>query len=281
MKELWRIIHGGRYRIILTIVFFLSLALVAGSLMTPKYEVQMLLQPQEVIGGTSSSLGGGGSALQGLSSLAGLSFSRSQLKDTALAILKSSHFTADFITEEQLLNRLFHTKWDFEKNTWSSELSAEEIPTLQDAIILFDQKIRRIKEDSTTGFITLVIEWSDPTLAKQWSEKLIKRINQRMRHDAIIEAEKNIDYLTKQIASHNNVELNRTAAGLIESQLYHIMMANGRAEYAFKVLDPPMLPELDAYVSPNWLLLVLLGLVGGSIVGLMWVLLRSDSPSKT
>jgi uncharacterized protein involved in exopolysaccharide biosynthesis len=58
---------------------------------------------------------------------------------------------------------------------------------------------------------------------------------------------------------------------LIESETKTLMLANARAEYAFTVVDPAVVPE--ERVSPRRTLMVLSGLFIGMVVGVLiaWV----------
>ena len=134
-------------------------------LMTPVYESEVLLAPvaeEQANNGLSAIAGQFG----GLLPLAGLSGpTGSETKDQALAILRSRSFTEQFIADGVLLPILFADKWDATTSSWREE-DEDRKPTLYDGYRLFDEKIRTIKEDSTTGLVTLTIEWKDRFLAR-------------------------------------------------------------------------------------------------------------------
>jgi len=79
--------------------------------------------------------------------------------------------------------------WD---ETWDVG-DPDDVPRLSDAFEKFDD-IRTIKEEDS-GLITLSIEWTDPVLAAEWANDLVWRLNERLRSDAITEADETIKFL--------------------------------------------------------------------------------------
>jgi uncharacterized protein involved in exopolysaccharide biosynthesis len=61
------------------------------------------------------------------------------------------------------------------------------------------------------------------------------------------------------------------------------MLATVRRDYAFRVLDTARAPDLNAYVRPQRILLIALGLVLGALLGAGIALLRgvlSNAPAQ-
>ena len=127
--------------------------------------------------------------------------------------------------------------------------------------------------DTKTNLVTLSIEWSNPVLAAKWANKLVERVNQARRKEAIEEADKSIKYLEQQIGNTGVVEVQQSIYKLIEAQTKTKMIASTREEYAFKVIDRAVPPEKK--VSPRRLLMVVLGALIGFLVGAMIVLVRA------
>ncbi len=59
--------------------------------------------------------------------------------------------------------------------------------------------------------------------------------------------------------------MQRVMYSLIENETQTLMLANARAEYAFRVVDPAVAPEVRS--SPNRTLIVLSGGVLGLFIG--------------
>ncbi len=242
-------------------------AIVYALLATPIYRVEVLLQPVigEAYEGGLSSVGG---QLGGLASLAGISLGTGEnSKDSALAILKSRAFTVEFLRQENLLPVLYADKWDPKNKKWIVE-KPEQIPNYWKAYQLFNERVRFVSENAKTGLITLAIEWPDRKLAARWANLLVDRVNEHIRRQDIEDARKSIEYLKKQMQQANVVGLQEAITKVMETQIRKIMLANVRDQYAFKILDPGVVPPEGEVVKPRRALIAVLGLIGGGILGL-------------
>jgi uncharacterized protein involved in exopolysaccharide biosynthesis len=136
----------------------------------------------------------------------------------------------------------------------------------------FDKKVRTVTLDPKTGLLKLTVRWSDPALAAEWANGLVRAANEYLRDKALREAERNIDYLKSQAASTDFIQLREAGYSLMLEELNKAMMARGNEEYAFKVLDPAQAPEEPA--SLKWPFWTLIGLACGLLVSVFIVLLR-------
>ena len=109
----------------------------------------------------------------------------------------------------------------------------------------------------------MTVEWTDPVVAENWANGIVSLANELMRAKALVDSQRNIEYLKKQIAATNVVEMQRVMYGLVESETKTLMLANARADYAFTVVDPAVVPE--ARVRPKRRLMVLTGVAIGLI----------------
>ncbi len=119
--------------------------------------------------------------------------------------------------------------------------------------------------DKKTNLVTVAIEWEDPELAAKWANKLVKRINQERRQEAIQEAEKSIKYLEDQLQKTGVVEIQQSIYKLIEAQTKTKMIASTREEYAFRIIDSAVVPEEK--IKPKRTLIVILGIILGGMAG--------------
>lgn len=258
-----------RRLIVLSTLFVVTTgAVLLAFLMTPVYDSEVLVAPvaqEQTPNGLSSIAGQFG----GLLPLAGLSGSTgTESKDQALAILRSRSFTEQFIADGQLLPIFFADKWDSTTSSWR-EKNEESAPTLYDGYRLFDEEIRTVKEDSTTGLVTLTIEWKDRFLARDWARDLIDRLNNRMREQAITESTLKLEYLEKEVRSTSVLNLQEAVYELMEQEISSIMAAHVKEQYVFKILDPAAVADVDNFVRPKRLLIIIAGLMIGFVVGLM------------
>ncbi|MGI9265858.1 MAG: Wzz/FepE/Etk N-terminal domain-containing protein [Gammaproteobacteria bacterium] len=257
-----------RYIVLSTFLIVVIAAVLIAMLMTPVYDSEVLLAPvaQEQSQGGLSSLAG---QFGGLLPLAGLSGpTGSETRDQALAVLRSRSFTEQFIADNNLLPVLFADRWDDSTSSWGNE-GSDNAPTLYDGYRMFDEKIRTIREDSTTGLVTLRIEWTDRLLARDWARDLIDRLNQSLREQAIRESNLKLEYLEKEVQSTSVLNLQEAVYGLMEQEISTIMAAHVKDQYVFKILDPAAVADADDFVRPKRVLIVIAGLMIGFILGLM------------
>jgi uncharacterized protein involved in exopolysaccharide biosynthesis len=239
----------------------------------PVYRAATIVVPVSLqdSGGTLARLAG---QFGGLASLAGLSGMQSDGRDEAIAVLKSQSFSEKFIVDENLLPVLFAGKWDSVKGSWKVRDSGK-VPTLWDAWVLFDKRIRTVIEDKDRGLVTVRIDWHDPREAARWANLLVDRANQQVRERKLAEIDANLDYLKGELAKVQLVELRQAIGKVMESQVSERMIASGREEYAFRRLDPARAPDLDRPQSPQKALWIVLGTAGGTLLGFALGTLRA------
>lgn len=209
----------------------------------------------------------------GLASLAGIRVPGGGDKQVAIEHLRSRGLVAQFISDENLLPVLFDEAWDASANRW--KVPADKMPTLNDGVELFVTRIRRVQEDRGSGMVVLTIDWKDREESARWATELVIRTNRNLRDIAVREAESSIEYLKKNVENQEVVPVRETMSRLIESQTRTIVLAHAREQFAFRVVDPAVVSDADDFVSPNRPLLVVLGLLLGSMLGLALALVRS------
>lgn len=248
-------------------------AAAAAFLAPKKYEATVTLAP------VSTSMGGGGlgalgslaSQFGGIAELAGLSGMESGEKAESLAVLESRALTYAYIQQNNLLPVLFTKQWDANRQTWKN---ARHIPTLWKANRLFENSIRKVVISPKGGLVTLTITWSDPVLAAKWANGLVEMTNADLRDKAIQEADRDIAYLNEQAQKTNMVEIKDAIFSLMKSELNRAMIARGTTEYAFKVLDPAVPPELPS--SPRKVLWIVGGTVAGFLLAIFITFVRAS-----
>jgi len=218
-----------------------------------------------IVSNESSSLGALGQVagqLSSITSLVGLGGLGNGQRPEPVAVLKSRALTRKFISDNNLMPILFDSRWDPKFGKWLPSKFRKE-PTLWDGYEKFD-KLRNISQDSKTNLITLSVTWNSPTMAAEWANGLVRLTNEFMRQRALTEAQRNISYLTDQIAKTNLVELRSALGTLIQNQVKQQMLATGTEEFAFKVLDPAVVPQEPS--SPGFIVSVVCGALGGLLI---------------
>jgi uncharacterized protein involved in exopolysaccharide biosynthesis len=185
------------------------------------------------------------------------------------AVLESKAFTEQFIVDHNLLPLLYRGLWDEEASQWLSEV--EDPPSVRDARRRLAAQ-RSVKADPLTGLITLSIDWTDPQEAADWANQMIVDVNDLLRRKALKEAELALAYLESKLESVAVVEIRETIYPLIEQQMSKAALANIREEYALRVIDPALPPDLDHNIRPNPPFMAIIGGMLGLLMGLTIVM---------
>ena len=294
LRELFGVLWDGKWWIT-GITAIASIIAVVVALSLPNiYQSEALLAPA-----SSSSGGLGGLAKQygGLASLAGISLPGGGGDDkTALSleVMKSRFFIAEFIERHDLLVPLMASRgWDqstggliidneiYESaaKKWVRDVPPPKrpVPSLQEAYQEFE-KLLSISEDKKSGFISLSIKHYSPVVAQQWVVWLIEDINNTLREQDVTEAERSIAYLKQQVESTSLTDLQSMFFELIQSQTETIMLAKVRQEYAFKTIDPAVVPEVKS--EPKRALICVLGTLLGGMLAVLWVLVAHYAKNR-
>jgi uncharacterized protein involved in exopolysaccharide biosynthesis len=224
--QLWDTIWSGRWLIIAITSLFavggVTYALIAQEI----YKAEIVLAPADKKGGMSSAL----SQLSGLASLAGVSVGGGE-GSQPLAVLKSKDFTREFITDMNLIPVLL-----------GGADRGKDQPDIRDAVRVFEG-IRTVSDDKKTGLVTLSVRWKDADTAALWANELARRVNARLRAEALQEAERNVAYLQKEMAATSVVALQQSMGRVLEGEMQKLMLARGNDQFAFKVIDPATSPK--------------------------------------
>lgn len=235
----------------------------------PTYRAEVVVVPvnSEPSAGGLGALAG---QFGGLAALAGVNLGSGGDKSEGWGTLSSRALIQQYIQDNKLLPALFPDKWDSSGKRWKASLSKQ--PTLWDGTKLFTKKIRYVSEDKKNGLITLSIEWKKPEESARWANDLVRLSNSILRERAITRSQKNIDYLNAQLEKTSVIELRQSIYRLLESEIKNVMVAKGSDDYAFRILDPAVVPQEKA--KPKRSLIVLFGIVCGLSLGLLAALYR-------
>ncbi len=288
LRELWARIVAGKWWILLSMVLFGGAAAGWAVLQPNIYQSKAVLAP------ASEQSGGGLSALAsqfgGLASLAGVSLPAGKADNTAIAmeVLKSRVFLTRFIRQHQLEVSLMAAKgWNRESGEliidpkvydaagqrWVRDVDPPQTPEPSDwELYKAFKDILKVSQDKQTGLVSVSIEHVSPILAQKWVEWLVQDLNAYLRQKDVDDAQKQIDYLKAELAKTQLADMQKVFYSLIEQNTKVIMLANVRDEYAFKTLDPAVVPEEK--VKPKRFLVVALGMIFGLLVGLLGVFTR-------
>lgn len=264
----WHVLWDGKWWILAVAALLASVSIAYALLATEWFRAEVLLAPAEEMqaGGLSTQLGG-------LSSLAGIAGIRVGAGSNVepIAVLRSREFAREFIDDRALLTVLLADQWDSDSQRWR-ESNPDRQPDVRDAVQFFNEKILTVDEESKTGLVRLSIDWTDPEVAATWANDLVDRLNERMRHRALSEAKENIGFLEQELAATSVVALQQSIGRILESEMQKMMLARGREEFTFRVIDPASVPK--ERIWPRRALISILGGVVGGLLAVFFMLGR-------
>jgi uncharacterized protein involved in exopolysaccharide biosynthesis len=252
LRVLWRYRYLIGSASILFAIFAAYLALTAKEIFRAEVTVT------EVHENGLSEEGGLSGQLGGLASLAGVALGPGGEDATAQGVLASRHLIEEFIGRQNLVPVL------------TKNMGNRSTPWF--AAKRFQENVVTIHDDPLKGLTTITMDWTDAATAAKWANDFVALANELLRAHALEEASRNVAYLNKQIDQTKAVEIQRTLYSLIESETKKLMLANGRIEYAFRIVDPAVAPEVRH--SPKRTLMVLSGFALGFVLSSIFALAR-------
>jgi uncharacterized protein involved in exopolysaccharide biosynthesis len=273
LKELLQVLWRSKWS---SLAIILALSLLAGGaawISPKKYKAVIVVSPVTNTPGSGqmSGLSSLVSQIGGLASLTGLGGVGDSRKAESLAVLQSHAIAAQYIGANRLLPVLYAKRWDARTQRWK-ETDPEKIPTLWKASEYFNKHVRNVATDPKTGLVTVTVTWTDPHLAAEWANDLVKMTNDSLRNRAIEESDRNIAYLNEQASKTDVVGVKQAIYALLQNEINKEMVARGSDEYALKVLDPAVAPEAPS--SPDPVLWVLLAMFAGVLLSVFVVFVR-------
>lgn len=224
----------------------------------------------------------------GLANLAGFNMPQQRTSQAILAmeIITSKDFFQDFLDDEALINLFALKSWnietkqkhydesiyDYKNDKWVRDVRQpfKKKPSTIEAYEKFNEEVLDIYQDDTSGLVHLSISHISPEIAKQWADKIIFMINEKLRLRDIEEAENSINFLNLEMNKTELNELRFVLSQLIQKEISKISLANAKKEYVFTIVDPPHLPEFIS--SPNRVLITALTAIILLLSGFMYVL---------
>lgn len=273
----WRLWRGKLW----IVIFMAAFAAVAG---VRAYRAPLIYRPEASLAVTAeqhgSALGAIAGQLGGLASLAGIGLGEDGSKrKTAIAVLKSRELAAEFVKSHDLMHVFFKGLWDEHTKTYRGTLFHRP-PTFNDAVETF-MSLRKIKEETKSGLITLAFEWIDPTVATTWVNEYTAMANERLRQKAIYSAQQSLTYLRNELSRTGQEPIRQSLYRLMESRLNEAMLASVEPEFAFQVIDRAVVPDWHRFVRPNRMLQIVLGTLLGGVCGSVFVLWRTRRTAQS
>ena len=200
-------------------------------------------------------------------------------------LLKSNILREKVIDRYQLLPVLLYTRWDADKKDWKqgplvnvrrvvnaitsatqrgvSEQNPD-VPDVWDGLRELDG-IVEINHNVKENAITITIDYRDPETAAKIVEHFLTALTDHMSSETRRVATINRQYLEDQLGKTADPLIRQKIYNLIAQQLETSMMAEVKENFAFKIIDPPKVP--DKKIKPKRIQMVILSFVVFIFIG--------------
>jgi uncharacterized protein involved in exopolysaccharide biosynthesis len=257
---LWRLLWQGRWLVIGITGMFIAAGVSYALLAKEKFRAEVIMSSsgQRSIPNALNQLGG-------LAALAGVSIGSNNVA-VPVAVLQSRGLAKEFIEDMKIQDELLKGK------------SGDDLDA-RDAVTVFVEDVRTVFEERRTGIVTLTIEWTDPTVAADWANKLVARLNDRLRSQALEEAERNVAYLRKEMAATDVVSQQQSIGRVLEAEMQKLLLARGNDDFALKILDRATPPKKRS--SPKRTVIVIVAAILGFLVSVSYLLGRRSFEARS
>jgi uncharacterized protein involved in exopolysaccharide biosynthesis len=289
LVDYWRVLLKHK-KLIGRIVLVVVVATAVLSLfMTNIFQAKALITPvgsKDTGGGTLSVLA---QQLGGLPGLTALPMPGTASLAELVNLLNSNIVRTKMIEKNNLLPVLFHEQWDPEKKEWKKGLSLNPMvllrkvisvvtppdtnarkkeggaPDIQDGLRALGDVVT-VRQNIKENTVTITVDYPDPETAAGMAAQLLDALNDHMTGESKRVAKLNKEYLEDQIAKNSDFIIKQKIYNLVAQQIETIMMAEVKENFAFKILDPPIVP--DKKIKPNRMQMVILSFLVSLFVGI-------------
>jgi uncharacterized protein involved in exopolysaccharide biosynthesis len=288
LKELFLALWKGKWIILLTTIVFAAGGVFYALSLPNIYKAEAVLAPAQTSG--KSGLAGMAAQFGGLASLAGINIGggSTDSKAMALATLQSRQFINAFVHKHDLLVPLMAAKewnagsgelvidpevYNVDTQEWVREVEPGKSPEPTDwAAYKTFKAVLEVVEAKDNGLVTLSVNHYSPEVAQQWVTWLVEDLNSWIKGKALGETKRNIGYLEQQLQKTKVADMQSVFYQLIEEQTKNLMLAEVDNEFAFRTIDPAVVPEEKA--KPKRALICLLATLLGGLLSVVVVLVR-------
>lgn len=279
-----------RKAVVAGIVIAGSIIAIAVSLIAPDiYRAGAVITP---VKSQDASMGGGISTLsQQFGGLAGITLPDSGSTAEIISLLNSNILREKVLQRDGVMQMIFAERWDADKKKWrgggrSSSLlaplerakallrpmasAAEDsgdgsAPTVWEGIRKLKDMVS-VVQSARENTITISADSLRPETSAKTVGFILYTLNEHMSAEAQRVARINRAYLEGQLNSASDPIIRQKIYGLVARQIEMDMMSEVKENFAFKVIDPPMVP--DQRISPRRSRMVVAGVAASLIVGL-------------
>ncbi len=141
-----------------------------------------------------------------------------------------------------------------------------------EGIRLLKEDILGVKEHKKENIISISARYKDPAIAQSIAATTLNELTDYMTAEAKRVASANMRHLETEIVHAADPFVRQKIYSLIAQQIETAMMAEAKENFAFKVIDPPRVP--DKKVKPKRVLMVVLAFVVSLFLGILLSFIR-------
>jgi hypothetical protein len=171
----------------------------------------------------------------------------------------------------QFLSNLVQQVHSLPAQAGKNKNKKDNVPTIDDGIRALDD-VYNISQDKKLGTLKVSADFYDPSKAAWLVEILLQTLKDYMSSEAIVTAEKNLAILHQELPRTADPLLRQKLQTLIAQNLERKVMAKVNREFAFKILDPPFVP--DRKFKPKRAQIVMVSLVSSLFLGIFLAFFR-------
>jgi uncharacterized protein involved in exopolysaccharide biosynthesis len=261
-NDLWSI-AAGRWKLLASFTMGGLLIGVMLSLVLPRqYRVQttvLTVAPENAVGGTQTGVA------RSLASIVGVGLGPDNVREEALALLRSDRLAWEFLTSNQAVGLL----------TAGENLNEDDVRGT--VIDRFQRNILSVQDDRRTGLITVSILWRDRDQAADWANAYVRLADEELRTQTLKDSERTLDLLRNELELTTVNELRNSINRFYETQLQRMLFARARSAFALRTIDPALAPAASDTAAPNKKLIIASALVLGAIAGLILAVVLETS----
>jgi uncharacterized protein involved in exopolysaccharide biosynthesis len=253
LVTLWK----HRRTILVVTAIVTAAGLLNALLASPAYYSQATISVKEYGNGSNtnvlSQLGGLGGVVA--AQLGGGNTSLSQVG----IIAKGHELAKSVIVRNDLMPMLFPDQWESGKKKPSLSRGAEHLR----------KNVLSVETDIKKNVIQIGIIAEDPVIAKKLVDFYLEALNERIRGDAVVEAQQNRDFLENQLTRVADPILAEKINSLIAVEIEKMMFVSFQT---IKILDGPMVPLTRSY--PKRTKIVVVAFFTGLVLSVFGVFIR-------
>ena len=157
----------------------------------------------------------------------------------------------------------------------------KENELIWDGIRYLKNSIYKVRDNKRDGIIELSVEFKDPEMSASILTGILAELTDYMSSEAKRVADTNKNYLESLIDKNSDPLIKQKIYALIARQIEVSMMAEVKENFAFKILDPPKIPDrkIRPHITMNIILSFIISLVSG--ICLAFIMEHIDRSKKS